>query len=58
MACPPKVRSALVKGLDVKPEQVSIDYDTKLIAIDLGGQELDVAKVNACLKEDGYSVAP
>lgn len=56
VACPPKVRAALVKGLGLKSEQVGIDYRTKLITLDLGGKELDEAAVTEAFQGTGYSI--
>jgi len=47
-----------VEGLGLTPEKISIDYDKKLVALDLGGQPMDKDAVNKALASRGYSVAP
>lgn len=51
------MRAALVKGLGLKDEQVGIDYETKVVTLDLGGEPLDLAAVTKAFEGSGYSVA-
>ena len=45
------VQSALAKGLGISEDAITIDLEGNTASVDLGGAELDLAAVEAAMKE-------
>jgi hypothetical protein len=50
------VRSAFAKGLGVSEDKVTVDYDTKMVSVDMGSAEVDKDALTAALESTKYSL--
>ena len=47
----------MAEGLGVEKGKVQIDYDTKVVSVDLGGAELDLEKVASAFEGTRFGLA-
>ena len=50
-ACPPRVQSALAKGLGISEDAITIDLDANTASVDLAGAEPDLSGLETAMKE-------
>lgn len=51
------MQAAVAKGLGVSEDKIAVDYGKKTVSVDLGGAELDEAKLASALESTKYSLA-
>ena len=55
--CPPKVRSALAKGLGVSEDKIEIDFKTKTANVSLGDVTPDMDALTKVMDETAFTAA-
>ena len=55
--CPPKVRSALAKGLGVSEDKIEIDYKAKTANVSLGDATPDMDALTKVMDETAFTAA-
>jgi hypothetical protein len=55
--CPPKVRSALAKGLGVSEDCIEVDFATKSASVALGDAAPDMDAVSKIMGETKFTAA-
>ena len=55
--CPPKVRSALAKGLGVSEDCIEVDFETKSASVALGDAAPDMDAVSKAMDGTKFTAA-